>query len=393
MAAEFGSGAGRRRPALTERRDEDPFRAVFRSARDAMLIADDEGRYVEANPAACRLLQRSRQELLSMSLFDVSPSDVDAEGAWRTFLERGEMSGEYVLTRADGSTVDVEFRATANILPGLHLSIMRDITARKELERERAAMQKELQRAQRVESLGVLATGVAHDFNTIMAKVRGHAELVRIDLRPGAHPSLGEIDEAVDRAMEVTRRLLAFGRQQDLDPRPVHVNEVVHHVRPLIEPLLGPEIELVVDLLDDEDASVVVDPHIEQVLLNLVANARDAMVGGGQLAISTDVCEIGADASSPDVAPGRYAVLVVSDDGIGMDPETRERALDPFFTTKTSWSPSGLGLSSAYGLVTQMGGTINLESDPGVGTTVTILLPTVDDRGSRMAGSEVRGGQ
>lgn len=362
-------------PSGAARIDDATFRAVFGSARDAMLIADDQGRYREANPAACALLHRTREELLTLSVFDVSPEGVDADGAWRRFLQQGEMSGDYVLERPDGTTVDVEFRATADVLPGLHLSVLRDVTERKRLEREKTAMQKELQRAQRVESLGVLATGVAHDFNTIMAKVRGHAELLRAELGTGRHQSLEAIDAAVDRAMEVTQRLVAFGGQQDLEPRAVHINGIVESILPHVEPLLGPEVELVVDLVDDEAATVAVDGQIDQVVLDLVANARDAMPAGGRLTISTGVREIGSQDGPAQMPPGRHALIRVADTGEGMDQETRDRVLDPFFTTKTSWSPSGLGLSSAYGIVTQLGGSVTIDSEPGRGTTVTLLLP------------------
>lgn len=362
--------------ALMDAPAADPFRAIFLSARDAMLVADDAGNYVEVNPAACRLLDRTRDELLELSLFDVSPDGADPEATWRLFLERGEMSGDYVLARPDGTTVDVEFEATANVLPGLHLSVLRDVTERKRLERERAAMRRELHRARRLESLGLLATGVAHDFNTAMAEVRGHAELLRGELAPGPHPSFDAIDAAVDRAIGVTERLLAFAGKGDVEPRTLHVNDIVEEVRPLIGPLLGPKIDLVVDLTDD-DAQVTVGAQMEQVLLNLIANARDAMPAGGRLTLATDVREVDVGDAFPETSPGRYAVLVVADDGIGMDGETLEHALDPFFTTKGSWSPSGLGLSSAYGFVTQLGGSVRIDSTPGAGTTVALLLPTV----------------
>jgi two-component system, cell cycle sensor histidine kinase and response regulator CckA len=355
-------------PSVTGDHGEGLFHAVFHSARDAMLLADDEARYIEVNPAACELLGRSRDEILTMSVFDVSPEGVDAEAAWRAFLDSGEMEGEYRLVRPDGDTVEVEFRATANILPGVHLSVLRDVS-------DRVAIQQELQRARRLESLGVLAAGVAHDFNTMMATVRGHAELLRADHGSEEHPSLAAIDAAVDRAMDVTGRLLAFGRRQDLDLRTVHVNEIVEQARPLLGPLLEPKIDLVLDLTRDADARVVVDAQVEQVLLNLVNNARDAMPHGGSLTIATGVREVDEESSSLDVSPGRYVMIEVADDGMGMDSGTRERALDPFFTTKENWSPSGLGLSTAYGIVTQLGGSITIDSTPGAGTVVTLLLP------------------
>jgi two-component system, cell cycle sensor histidine kinase and response regulator CckA len=359
------------RPLADDDNEGNLFDAVFRSARDALLLADDQARYVEANPAACELLGRSRDELLTMSVFDVSPTDVDTDAMWRAFLERGEMGGEYVVVRPDGSTVDVEFRATANIRPGIHLSIMRDVT-------ERVVMEQQLERARRLESLGLLAAGVAHDFNTVMATIRGHAELLRSDLEPQAHDSLAAIDSAVERAIEVTNRLLAFGREQDLERRVIHVNEIVDHVRPLVEPLVGPKVNLVIDLTDERDAHVAVDAQIEQVVLQLVGNARDAMPDGGRLVISTSTRQVGSTRPAPEITPGRYAVLEVADTGMGMDEETKDRAFDPFFTTKSSWSPSGLGLTSAYGLVTQMGGAIRIGTAPGRGTTVTLLLPTTE---------------
>jgi PAS domain S-box-containing protein len=462
------------------------FDAVFDAVPDAMLVADDTGRYIAANPAALELLARSRDEILSSTVAEVSPPGVDVEAAWQDFLRRGRASGEYVLVRPDGSQVEVHFEAYANVRPGYHLSILREISRLKRLERdlagerrraesildsisdafialdgdwrityanraaqrmmgrdreemigrllwdefpetrgsafehnyrravaertsvsfeayypeplgiwfevrahplregglaiyatditEQRGMREELESARRLESLAVLSAGVSHEFNTVMAMIRGHAELLRQDLGVDEEPAIAAIDAALDHALWLTRRMLSFARQQPVDRRVIHINEVVSSLLPLIEPLLAPKIELQVELTE-EDVRVEVDSLLEQCVLDLVANAREAMRDGGCLTIATGVQPRAVGDADPDRSIPR-AFLQVADTGSGMDEDTRERAVEPFFTTKPAGRGAGMGLSSAYGIVAQIGGTLTIDSTPGEGTTVTVFVPT-----------------
>jgi two-component system, cell cycle sensor histidine kinase and response regulator CckA len=330
----------------TRKESENLFRAVFDGAYEAMLISNDEGRFVDANPAACELFGRTRDELLTLS---------------RGAAEQNE------IVRPDGTVRETEFAARADVLPGVHISVLRDVTERKQL-------QADLWRAQRLESVGRLAGGVAHDFNNLLTAIRGYAQLLLGNVAPGSveHRHAEEIDRAADRAAALTAQLLAFGRRQVLQARPTELNRLVENLDTMLSGLVGDELELAFDL-DPGVHPVRVDPaQIEQLLVNLVANAADATPAGGRVVIHT------ANATVVDLdglPEGRYAVLSVEDCGSGIDESALEHLFEPFFTTKDVGRGVGLGLATAYGIAKQSGGTIEVATIPGEGSVFTVYLP------------------
>lgn len=261
--------------------------------------------------------------------------------------------------------------------------VLRDLTQQKQLEAE-------LRQAQKMEAVGQLAGGVAHDFNNILTVVLGYAQALLNGNPPGdpQHEALSEIVKAADRAASLTRQLLAFGRRQILRPRVLDLNSVVADMDRLLRRVIGENIELVT-VMQPHLGRVRADPgQIEQVLMNLAVNARDAMPKGGKLSLETAHAELGQDAPSLlDCPPGRYVLLSVSDTGHGMDQPTRERAFEPFFTTKEVGKGTGMGLATVYGIVKQSGGAIGLESQLGAGATFRIYLPRVEDAQETIAES------
>ncbi|MEZ0313865.1 MAG: ATP-binding protein [Myxococcota bacterium] len=261
------------------------------------------------------------------------------------------------------------------------VGVVHDVTARKNDEREREQLQIKLAQAQRLQALGTLAGGVAHDFNNMLTVILSYAELVGRELQGGPlADDLREIHRAATRASEMTGRLLAFSRQQVLEPKVLHLNEVLAGMNRMLTGLLRADVDLAV-MADANLSNVSADPtQVEQVIMNLVVNARDAMPEGGKVTIETkDVMVDGECAHRHLAVPaGRYAMLTVSDTGIGMDSATQARIFEPFFTTKGAGKGTGLGLATVFGIVNQSGGHIRLDSAPGRGATFTIYLPAVD---------------
>ena len=255
-------------------------------------------------------------------------------------------------------------------------AVTRDITERKRLEEQ-------LRQAQKLESVGQLAGGVAHDFNNLLTVIIGYGELILADLPPGSamRESVLEIYQAAQRASALTRQLLAFSRRQMSEPRVININHLIGNVEKMLRRVIGEEIDLTVNL--DENAGFLrADPgHIEQVIMNLVINARDAMPGGGKLTIETSRLFVDEDFAEMhvDSTRGENVLLSVTDTGTGMTPEVRARIFEPFFTTKETGKGTGLGLSTAYGIVKQSGGAIWVYSEPGGGSMFTLLFPAVED--------------
>ncbi len=253
-------------------------------------------------------------------------------------------------------------------------AIMRDITGRKQLEQQ-------LLQSQKLESVGQLAGGVAHDFNNLLTIISGYSELIlgRIDPNDPVCEPVEQISRAATRAAALTRQLLAFSSRQPTEQRDVDLNDVVTNVQKMLRRLIGEDVDLVLSL--DSNAGIVrADPgQMEQIVVNLAINARDAMPGGGQLLIETAHLYIDEESAQDRfaVTPGHYVMLAVSDTGTGMTPEVRSRIFEPFFTTKERGKGTGLGLSTVYGIVQQSGGSITVQSEPGRGTTFRILLPTI----------------
>ena len=268
------------------------------------------------------------------------------------------------------------------VLQGV-VHVIRDITEQKRVDAR-------LAQAQRMESIGRLAGGVAHDFNNLLTVINGYSLLLlgKLDPADPLRASIKEIHKAGERAAGLTRQLLAFSRKQVLEPRVLDLNHEVDEMRPLLGRLVGEDVEVRVEL-SAEGGSIHADPHqLEQVIMNLVVNARDAMPQGGKLLIETASVELDASyaQSHPEARAGRHVLLAVSDTGVGMDEETRQRIFEPFFTTKGAGKGTGLGLPMVEGIVAQSGGHIEVYSEPGHGTTFKVYLPRVEAEAAADAG-------
>ena len=354
---------------------ERKLRAFINNAPDALIVHDATGRIVEVNRRACDSLGYTRDEMLRMRLTDLDLKAGDAtlqpdSGE----LTRGPRVSEGLFRRSNGMTVPVEIATSMwETRPLLFISLARDITRKTQLEEQ-------LRHAQRMEAVGRLAGGIAHDFNNLLTAIRGHADLLAADLDGDAHSDLDEIGKAADRAASLTRQLLAFSRQQMLQMEVFDLNDVVAEMQRLFGRLIGENITLMT-AIDPGIAPIEADrTQIEQVLMNLVLNARDAMPDGGRMSIRTATAiltEVDAD-RFPFVQPGTYVLLSVTDNGAGMDAATVTRIFDPFFTTKEQGKGSGLGLATVYGIVKQLDGYVWCDSEAGKGTTFRVYLPPAD---------------
>jgi PAS domain S-box-containing protein len=297
-------------------------------------------------------------------------------------LEEGRWEGELVQSRRDGERLTVFSRWTlehgSEGRPAAALIINTDLTPRFRLEAQ-------LRQSQKMEAIGTLAGGVAHDFNNMLTSIIGFSHLLLQELEDDSplKEFVDEIRKAADRAASLTRQLLTFSRRQVLNPVVVDLNSVVQNLSGMFRRLIGEDIVFEI-VLGKKLGCVKVDPsHIEQAIVNLVINARDAMPRGGRLTIATSNAEIPAEPGQPPpTAHGSSVVLAVSDTGTGMDAETRSRIFEPFFTTKPIGKGTGLGLSTVYGLVQQSGGQISVSSEPGRGTTFRISLPRTEEQAS-----------
>ena len=359
--------------ALTER--EDQLRAIFDNALDAMVVIDDDRRFVDANPAACELLgvtlEKIRGERLDLFL-DREIKDGMRE-RWREFVEHGQAKGEWRLITADNRRCLVEYSAKAHVVAGRHLSIWRDVTKRRQLEDQ-------LRQAQKMETVGRLAGGVAHDFNNLLTAIIGYTESLVTRVTGGARDDAHEVLRAAERAASLTRQLLTFSRKQVLQPCVLQVNGVVAATSKMLERLIGEKIELRTTAAANLWYTRVDPGMIEHVIVNLAVNARDAMPDGGRLTIDVSNADVtdAARTDDFDVPAGQYVRLSVTDNGTGMDDVIKAHLFEPFFTTKDRGKGTGLGLATVYGIVQQSDGHIRVDSIAGCGTTFRIYLPRTE---------------
>jgi PAS domain S-box-containing protein len=381
----------RRQATAALRESEERYRALFERSLDCVFLTDFSGRFLDANQAALDLFGYGREEIRSISFESLlSPEHVtEASQAVEEILARGLdlQRREYRVRRKDASWVYLECHSSLILRggsPDALQCIARDITERKRAEEETAKLQAQLNQANKMESIGRLAGGVAHDFNNLLTVILGYADMVlsRID-SPGPVPetqvkkALEQISRAAKRAATLTSQLLMFSRRNPSAPKTVRLNDIVVGVEGMLRPLLGEHIEVVLSP-GEEAGSIHADPGLlEQVLVNLAVNARDAMPEGGQLFITTSRAIVTEELSAEavPVPQGAYVSLWVTDTGTGMTPEVQARAFEPFFTTKDPGKGTGLGLATVYGIVKQSGGHITLHSTPGAGTAFRILFP------------------
>lgn len=318
----------------------------------------------------------------------VHPDDRDrVERAVRLVLESGaEFQLEYRIVRPNGDVRVVESNAEAlwdhsQTRPTKMVGTFRDITERKRTELALREGEEQLRQSQKIEAVGKLAGGIAHDFNNLLAVILLHTDLllVRTTKDDAQRHRIEEIRASTERAASLTRQLLAFSRKQVLQPRHLDLNSVVTDTDRMLRRMIGEDIEVQL-ILDPEPAQIWADPdQLGTVILNLAVNARDAMPRGGRFTIETGRAEVAPDQATADAPAGRYAVMIVSDTGHGMSPETKERVFEPFFSTRATGQGSGLGLSTVYGIVRQSGGHIKLASELDEGTTFSIYLPVMEN--------------
>lgn len=364
------------------RASEERYRDLIENAKDMIYTHDLSGRFTSINAAGEQITGYSRMEILHMSIADLVAPEYHNE--LHRLLVPAEGSGAPTVTNLeiqtkDGRRVALEVSSRliyqGGALAGVE-GIARNVTERRQLEAQ-------LRQSQKMEAIGRLAGGVAHDFNNLLTAINGWGEILLQELPANDYrPQFAEeITRAGERAAELTRQLLAFGRRQVLAPKALDLNTTVASMHKMLTRLIGENIQLVTEL-DPNLGRVKADPgQIEQVIMNLCVNARDAMPAGGTLTIATSNVIIPdhlSQAGRPgDLKPGAYVVLAISDTGIGMDAETQARIFEPFFTTKAQGKGTGLGLATVYGIIFQSGGHIAVQSRPGCGTTFYISLPQV----------------
>ncbi len=387
------------------RATSDTYREFFEHFADALLIIEN-GRFVDCNRATVEMLRySSREEVLQTHPSELSPptqpdgreSREKADEMIAIAFANGSHRFHWDHQRCDGEVFPVEVLLTAMELDNRKILQVnwRDISDKKKLEEQ-------LRHAQKMEAVGVLAGGIAHDFNNLLVSILGHSELIEMSVgdRPDLLEYVAEIQRAGDRAGALIRQLLAFSRKQEIELKTVDLNEVVRELVRMIERLIGENFELSVTACETPLIVKIDAGQMEQVIVNLVTNARDAMPFGGTIKLSlaecsADQCSAGLDCRE-ESGQGSFASLVVQDFGDGMESATVDHAFDPFFTTKAPGKGTGLGLSTVYGIVQQFGGSVSLRSDLDRGTSVTVLVPlaeeSIKNRDSELSIDPIPGG-
>ena len=382
LARSFDDMAGR----LAEREralslSQELYRRLFEVESDALFLLElATGRVLEANPAATRLLGYSSDELLQLTNTDLSTvpetTRPSVPGDPPPLVER-------TMRRQDGSLVAVEASGSYFTMEGKQVVVaaLRDISGRKRAEAENRGLAEQLFQAQKMEAVGRLAGGVAHDFNNLLTVIAGHGDLALLQVQdPGLREDIEVMRKAADSAAALTRQLLAFSRKQVLQPEIVQLNGLVASTDRMLRRVIGEDVQLKTRLEPDL-WRVRADPvQVQQLIMNLVVNSRDAMPRGGTLTIETAnvVLDDSYTSHQKDVRPGEYVLLAVSDTGEGMDAATLARVFEPFFTTKKEGKGTGLGLSTVYGIVKQSGGHVDAYSELGLGSTFKVYLPRAE---------------
>jgi two-component system cell cycle sensor histidine kinase/response regulator CckA len=372
---------------ITERKRIDRdlhFQAQLLDCLDvAVVAADGRGRVTHWNRQAEAYYERPRDEAVGRPLAELAPLHGFGDPAgWMARLRGGEVARlDRRIERRDGTTLPLFITCTgvrdeSGEVVGF-AAVAMDMTAATAEAEEKRALETRLHRSQKLDAIGRLAGGIAHDFNNLVTVILNYADLVAGQLEPGrARDDVEEIRHAAERAAELTRQLLVFGRREVFHPQPVDIDEIVLDTERLLRRTIGEDVAVVTEPAGGLWTVAADRSQIEQVILNLAFNARDAMPGGGVLRIATaNVVLDGPAAQRAGLTPGPHVRLTVSDDGGGMPPEVAEQAFEPFFTTKPVGAGTGLGLPTVLGVVSRAGGHVELRSQPGAGTTVDVWLP------------------
>ncbi len=380
-------------------RKEEKYRALAENSSDVIMRIDRDGRYLYVNQAIRTLLNKTPQDFIGKRSAEIDFHRMENR-LWETGVQKVLHTGrptslQFELLR-DGETgifdcrIFPEFDGDGQVRTAL--ASIRDITELKRVQEEKKNLEVQFLQAQKMEAIGRLAGGVAHDFNNLLTGITGNIALAMMDLDPEdpLFQNLQEIKWTAERTAELTHQLLAFSRKQIIAPKRVELNEVVARLENMLRRMIGEDVELRTRLQEGL-GMVKVDPgQMEQVLVNLAVNARDAMPDGGKLTIETGEAFLDEDycRRRAYTEPGRYAVLTISDNGVGMDGETLSHVFEPFYTTKPKDKGTGLGLATVYGIVKQNKGYVEVYSEQGLGATFRIYLPfakteNVEDRKER----------
>ena len=367
---------------------EEKYREIYNNVTDAIFLIsldsnDSPGHFIDANQIACARYGYPCRKIQSLRLEDITAPDRRSElpSFIATLCRHGRELVETDHLTAVGDIFPVEISAHLFDLQGERtiLSVVRDISERLRNEQEKRLLEEKLVQAQKMESIGRLAGGVAHDFNNVLSSILGYSELalMRITEDTPLRKDIEAIRDAGEKAAALTRQLLAFSRKQVLEVKAVSLNSIVQDLRQLLSKMLGEDIEMVVcanAMTGVVEADI---GQIEQVVMNLAVNARDAMPGGGRLVIETQDVTLDSEytARHPEVSPGAYVMLAVTDCGEGMSKDVLEHIFDPFFTTKERGKGTGLGLATVHGIIKQHKGHIHAYSEPGNGTIFKIFFP------------------
>ncbi len=384
-----GQAAEREKAAAQLADSEQRYRELFEGAAEGILVADLETRVLQfANASACEMFGYTRDELCELPISHIHPAEALPEviAAFEA-QARGEkqLASDLPCLRKDGTVFHADISTRPSLIADrpVNVGFFTDVSERKRAEEERRRLESELAVAHRMEAIGRLAGGVAHDFNNLLSVIIGFTDIAMARTHDGdpVRTDLQHVADAGQQAASLTRQLLAFSRKQELELEPLDLRDVVSRMERILARTIGEDVDIVC-ALGTEPCSILGDRgRLEQVIMNLALNARDAMPDGGKLTLglARDVLDRDDAQRIGDLEPGLHVRLSVADTGVGMDERTQAQIFEPFFTTKEPGKGTGLGLSTVYGTVAQCGGTIRAESAPGEGTTFHILLPSVDE--------------
>ncbi len=369
-------------------KSEERLKLIFENSVDVIYLSTKEGLFTDINPAGIAFFGYSRQELMEMNIINLYHNPNNRKFFQAEIRKNGYVKDlELTLRRKDSTTVDSLLTATAlkddNGKIFGYQGVIRDITEKKKLEAQ-------LRQAVKMESVGRLAGGIAHDFNNLLTIINGYAETLLLELEMGKEKlnlehSLRQILKAGEKSAALVSKILAFSRKQVAEPVLLKVNEVIRELETMVKRIIGEDIQLVLNLSEDI-SDIFFDPsQLEQILLNLIVNARDAMPGGGTLTIETFDCQLDSTFTQihPGSKTGNYVEMTLTDTGSGMEKAVLEKIFEPFFTTKKKGEGTGLGMATVYGIVKQNGGFISAYSEPGKGSIFRVYFPRRLSAGER----------